>query len=74
MEYTVLPLNADNIESVEITSSDSQIAKIIYKSDGTTDGSVQGLQVGEAVITVKVTTTDGEIFTDSYTLTVTEIE
>lgn len=74
VEYTILPLDADNIESVEITSSDSQIAKIIYKSDGTTDGSVQGLQVGEAVITVKVTTTDSEVFTDSYTLTVTEIE
>ncbi len=72
--YTILPLDANNIESIEITSSDSQIAKIIYRADGTTDGTVQGLQVGEAVITVKVTTTDDKVFTDSYTLTVTETE
>ncbi len=71
--YTVLPGDADNIEKVVITSSDDEIAKIIYAADGTTDGTVQGLQAGTVEITVTVTTNDG-VFTDTYTLTVTEPE
>lgn len=69
--YTVLPGDANNIESIVITSSDEETAKIIYADDGTTDGTVQGLKAGTAEIRVTVTTNDG-VFTDTYTLTVTE--
>ncbi len=74
VNYTVLPADANNIESIVITSSQEETAKIIYSQDGTTDGTVQGLQAGTAEITVTVTTIDGSIFTDTYTLTVTEPE
>ncbi len=71
--YSILPADANNVESVVITSSDDTVAKIVYGADGTTDGTVQGLQTGRAEITVTVTTNDGS-FTDRYVLTVTEPE
>ncbi len=73
VSYNILPGNADNMESIVITSSDEETAKIIYTEDGTTDGTVQGIKAGTAEITVTVTTNDG-VFTDTYTLTVTEPE
>ena len=68
VEFSVLPADADNIESIVFISENEEIAKIIDQ----TDGSVQGMDTGTVKITVKVTTTDGEELTDTYTLTVVE--
>ncbi len=73
VKYDILPVDANNIESITFTSSDEDIAKIFYNSDGTTDGTVQALQEGTVEITVTVTTNDG-VYSDTYTLFVTEAE
>ncbi len=67
--FRVLPADAGNIESIEVTSGNEEIAVIMDKEKGT----VQGIQAGTAEITVTVITDDG-IFTDTCTLTVLEAE
>ncbi|MBQ3137067.1 MAG: Ig-like domain-containing protein [Clostridia bacterium] len=67
--FKVLPADAGNIVSIEVTSDNEEIAAIMDKEKGT----VQGIQVGTAEITVTVITDDG-IFTDTCTLTVLEAE
>ena len=68
LEYVISPAGADNIKSIVFTSSDEDIVRIVDESTG----DVQGVDTGTAEITVTVTTTDGEVFTDICTLTVSE--
>lgn len=75
VRYSILSdalANADDLERIEsivFSSSDESVARIVYGSDGETDGTVQGMQSGEAEITVTVTAKSG-VYTDTYTVRV----
>lgn len=68
LSYTVVPEDTtDSVKSVEYESSNISVATV------DTDGTVTGKKAGTTEITIKVTSSADEVFTDTVEVTVTEI-
>ena len=73
LEYSLVPEDADNIESIVISSSDEQFVRIEATQPGRIE--ISGMRITPenqmVTLTATVTTTDGEILTGTCTVTVT---